>query len=63
MKQKELTAVEIGDRITQGVNFTVQSESERKKALVAAQFLGAIIHTRKQPDGQFYIYFLSTPTP
>lgn len=58
MKRDELSAVEIGNRIKQGVNFTVRSERERKKALTAAQYIGATIHTRKVNTG-FYIYFLA----
>lgn len=50
-KLKELTELQIASKIKAGIDFTVKTNRERKKALSAAKYLGSDIVTRALADG------------
>ncbi len=56
---KELSDLQIANKIKAGNDFHVRTATERKKALAAAKFLGIEIITKAQHGGKFLIYIPS----
>lgn len=59
MKRKRLSSDEIKIKIRKMENFAVNTDAERKRALMLAKGMGADIHTRALKGGKFEICILS----
>lgn len=54
-KKQELTPQQIAAKIREGNDFIVRTNSERKRVLTAAQYLGAGVITRAIKGGGFRV--------